>query len=127
MACAVMGMWIRSFCLYDDIRIPSRDPAFHLFFTLPNWCGWVLVENADRAIQPQNRVGRTQYVTRSHQYSYRPYRFIYGNLAPTHPLATAMESCPHCYVSFWSVVIPLAALSAYLILWKPGKRVNQDA
>lgn len=122
LACVVTGWWIRSFYICDDIRVPGRTPAFHLFFTLPNWFGWVWVENADGGVPPRYRSGKTAYSTTVHEYSYRPYRFVYGNVDPKHPLAQTMEAGPHFYLSYWMVVLPLTLLSAYLLLSKPRLR-----
>lgn len=129
LACALTTGWMRSFYVCDDIRIPGRDPAFHLFFTLPNWFGWVLVENPDGGISPQNRSVRTSSIVRARHHSHRPYHFIYGNVGPDSEWARAMEACPHLYVSFSWIAIPLTMLSGWLLLSKrpPGLQASRTS
>ncbi|MDB5343333.1 MAG: hypothetical protein JWP89_1710 [Schlesneria sp.] len=42
-------------------------------------------------------------------------------------VTTSQSSVGTVAVPNWAMAIPLTLLSAYLILWKPRKRVNSDA
>jgi hypothetical protein len=51
--------------------------------------------------------------------------FLYAEV--TRAVVAAPDQIWSCEVPYWSSVLPLTLLSAYLILWQPRKQVNRDA
>ncbi|HEY4260622.1 MAG TPA: hypothetical protein VGM98_10690 [Schlesneria sp.] len=98
LACAFMGMWMRSRVAVDRYSIWYSENRFFAFESRWGEIGW---QDFNAAIAPE--AGWTSYnslpgLSRDH-----------GGLAFN-------------MIPYWSVVCPLAMLSVYLLLWKPRER-----
>jgi hypothetical protein len=109
MACGLLGIWVRSYAVYDFIDIVASDrlnriTSCHGKIGLAVWddsggmppFGWVCVRAVVvNAIEPDAHAAYLGLV-RDGDNSY--------------------------LASYWQATAPLTLLSAYLILWKPRKR-----
>ena len=123
MACVFTLGWMRSLYFCNGYLILSDDPAFHLIYSVPNRFGWVFVKNEGGIIPRHYRSGeRGRRVNAANPESDRPYVLIYGPVESTHEVAQAFERGPQWCLPYWSIVIPLTLLSAYLLLSKPRSK-----
>jgi hypothetical protein len=122
MALAGMALWIRSRIVNDEIGFAangtqyvvvsshSQVSAYQSIHLLPNRVVWI-----SQGILPAERTSawHLNSIRRREQ-----------------RVATSLRRMIPSRIytfTYWSLVIPLTLLSAYLLLWKPRKRVKQDA
>ena len=110
LACAVMGLWFRSFAIFDVISLANGQQQ-HQIASASGRLFWGAWRERSRHSRPRNeweRIGtsrRTRDEVDIQLESFHNFRWI---------------------IPYWSVVLPLTLLSAYLILWEPRKRTEQD-
>jgi hypothetical protein len=109
-AIAMIGGWIRSRFILDCVQLRDRDSMHQL----DSFCGCVRWLRFD--LVPQARRNNLA----SPFWASRPIDIRQGQVG-------FRWDQDNWAVPFWSITLPLTLLSAYLILWKPRKRVNSDA
>jgi hypothetical protein len=115
MACAVTSLWIRSQANLDVVWLRVLGQQFAVN-TSP---GQLLMFRLDTAhfddvlwFSMETRSAEGVAIIKS-----------IDHLNGQHP----EPGTHYLRIWYWSIVLPLTLLSAYLILWKPRKRVKQDA
>ncbi len=101
MACAVMGMWVRSLYCRDVFYVGSTWGSFHLRSTDGGFKTEGGFNKLDR-LDPQ--IG---WIFEWETYGFRPLTYVFGD---------------YNTVDYGGIAIPLTLLSAYLILWKPRQQ-----
>ena len=108
MALILMAAWLRSFAIRDTLRIPTQESS-HYFRSVTGSLQWRRFDStangiAWRSYTPAER----ESAPRWEKWDWSDWMFEdYAWIIP-----------------YWSIVIPLTLLSAYLLLWKPRKRTG---
>lgn len=110
-ACACIGMWVRSRVANDWVHV----------YVGPDWS--LLLESGDDRILFQISFEPQQPVTRHYSIWFGSYS---NNPAESgvvlDPIELEGRVLPLMTIPYWNVVAPLTLFSAYLILWAPRKR-----
>lgn len=132
MACASLTVWLRSQIATDEVRIERRGTrdVFHSFDGRIYWCRVTLRPGTvppnvfpplvawktyDLSHSPNSRlVG--PFDERPNTYNWGWCGFYFGSEYYVNG-KDAIWAVP-----YWSLLVPLTLLSAYLVLWKPRKR-----
>jgi hypothetical protein len=128
MACVLTVGWVRSVSIRDEINVPIGQKMAEKLLSVKQSLCWVHFPMGSRLLlwktvllrrdEPEEnhwQHGRVGMFRWTHQWC----GFRLGTFELTgrkRPLATAVA------IPYWSLVLPLTFLSAYLILWKPRKR-----
>jgi hypothetical protein len=137
MACLMMGLWMRSRFILDTVRY-CPDGRYHYSITLaPSAIRWVRLQGSGSFLSPRffdfdwdskeyskgdddpildPRVGWQS------KWNWQACGFQFGSFQDSSQSIVNGE-VEIGFIPYWSLVLPLTALSAYLILWKPRKRV----
>jgi hypothetical protein len=120
-ACALMGMWMRSRVTFDQVQFSLGARQHEIISDNEQiiWSSWKVSELD--AWKASFHLGLSAQLARQIQAMQR-YKMMQTLLErpPYEPPSTRS-------VSYWPVATIFVGLSAYLILWKPRKRVNSDA
>jgi hypothetical protein len=140
-ACMLCGVWIRSLGVSDFVEFNGRYCRYCVQSVIGNFC---LIRTTpirefplfDFGIEDARRTFNVQ-VLDDGTLEFDPttgftpeWRFDW---CAFHISNSTMErySLPFrirvCAVPYWSIVLPVTFLAAYLILWTPRKRVDSDA
>ena len=118
MACALMGLWVRSLKLWDFYSFPTSE-RHHQFDSIDGgfiWSSW------DR--QPPENWASPEWEWIADDAdtagSFPGFLKFWDNPTNRHRHAR------YWYVYYWSLVIPLTLLSAYLLLWNPHRRTGAE-
>jgi hypothetical protein len=131
-ACVLLAGWMRSLIVIDIYSTAGKTPeslvsGLHIIAWWSNDFG----RDTDYGIRAPGgwtTISSTHWKKGLHphdldriQWHWRFLGFGYGDdIRPDYMMT-------YRYIPYWSLVIPLALLSAYLILWQPRKRVDSDA
>ncbi|MEI8383777.1 MAG: hypothetical protein WCJ09_26925 [Planctomycetota bacterium] len=114
MACVVMAMWVRSHNMVDGITFSIGD-RHHAIGSMQHgiaWFGWDLIHKDEWGFQSHS-VDELGFQSMS----------LSMIVEEWNRSAQKAEANPNAWaIRYWSIVLPLTLLSAYLILWKPRKR-----
>ena len=132
-ACAFTAGWVRSFHICDCIAFSNDDRSYHQLFSSANWFGWIMVPCTRGTLPNTYRTSVHGWRSSSVDNRTRAEGFI--ELAHTHlefegvfsRVCYSNVANLHLMVTYPSIVIPLAILSAYLLLSKPHQRPTQPA
>jgi hypothetical protein len=124
MALAMMGAWFRSLILCDAIVVQSGTRWVDAIVSDAGHLMWADVCDDSPApfIQWKQFPAAKFRDQESIEWHKLGLSFAIGEFRSPKTAAGRIWSAPYC-----ALVIPLTLLSAYLLLWKPRKRVNQDA
>jgi hypothetical protein len=143
MACAVTIVWMRSWLIIDEMHIsPPYPPQRRTYKTLSSerghisWFEWT-VEGGKAVV---SETSFTTYLSTEltelnsleiplkeiKRFDWR-FKCLLIDIGSTDvdddgSGRFGYRHSTHCVVPYWSLVLPLTLLSAYLLLWKPGKR-----
>jgi hypothetical protein len=125
MACASMAAWMRSWVIADEFEIPMKNGRSHFFVAGDNWIGWVVQRDGDPVIRLKKPIKmltppkkkRMSWISRRERYSDDQFARIQTNLDGS----MSVVDNPNLFLPYWSIVIPLTLLSAYLLLSMPRK------
>ena len=123
MACVFAAGWVRSFRVEDGISFPTGDPNIGALVSVNGEIGLIQWYDDDN-LWPDGAVPQVASTP-------------FPPATPT-SLGTWIWCCcglgvkgwlEHRYyvISYWSIVIPLTLLSAYLLLWKPRPKERRHA
>ena len=126
MACVAMVGWIRSRFVMDEYTFINQRGSMEIFQTEPNRMVWASLEYDVKPnygpIAPfvSNRLPPNYEASAWIGYEWK-YRFLGVGAGQVSYAQTSMGplTTKVVFVSFWSVVLPLTALSAYLLLSMP--------
>lgn len=132
MACAAMGMWIRSRVVGDSLTIPANHSVIGLSSLRERviWQRLWYSDGIDLAAQKTFRHHSWKLTSpesdpREIDYDWHieflGFNFYSGTIKPD-SLSSHLWSIP-----YGAITIPLTMLSAYLILWKPGRKEQPHA
>jgi len=124
-ACVFMALWLRSLCLEDNIQIPSTASSRKLFVSKDGTLAWRAGRGYASRIRP----------LRWYSYQLRPETFEglkclrndewcvfnFSEYVDDESVGGANKEYQlRIYsVAYWSIVLPLTAVSAWLLLSKP--------
>ena len=114
MACAVMGLWLRSLKVWDFYAFPAGI-RHHQFNSIDGgfiWSSWDRQPPEDWASPDWEWIADDSDTAGP----FPDFVKLWDN--PTNRRWKAR----YWYIYYWQIVIPLALLSAFLLLWKPRKR-----
>ena len=131
LACVLMVAWMRSWNRGDVYVIRIGDDTLHCFISQRDWIGWVKIQSQ----QSLPRTVRTGWDVKLLNGADALFNAIHTKwFAPItrhDPLHATpgyfgvsyepFVPNPHLIMPYWSIVIPLTLLSAYLLLSKPRK------
>ena len=120
-ACAMMGMWMRSRFQEDSIRFTafSRRNLIMSTSSRISWWSWNEPPGAPRP--PALMTGPLTPEGRLEAAFWTGVDFcLHTDLKDARMSDTDVRH--HCNHPYWPFVLPLVLLSAYLILWKPRKQ-----
>jgi hypothetical protein len=115
MACALMGLWIRSCIVIDNVRIPFGNQRLEF----ATFRGGLYLELLPA---PTFRNSGVPYPGFRNQF-----RWLVRPIDPTIKSETWNLRGPSWCIPFRQLAVALAILSAYLLLWKPRTKVERDA
>jgi hypothetical protein len=127
MACVLTGRWIRSLSLEDEVYFSLGKTTPVLLFSTQGYIVWAKPVNVDwkdlkgqpsrwRSSEFDPRLGsREPLFFQNPEFTWR--WWIYAVIEDIAPL----RRYRFLVISYWSLVVPLTLLSAYLLLWKPRK------
>lgn len=142
LACALMGAWIRSLVVFDEINcslgresavaMVSWKGAFALRFgwdKYDSWDEWVWHSREDDHygyLDPASEFYRFEQPIPDGSGCFVTW-YLHGENGGLG--FSPVNQRDHCRMAFvilpyWSLVIPLTLLSAYLIFWKPRRRTT---
>lgn len=131
LACALMGMWMRSQAV-EDWLVHCTDDGILGLFSRPCGISWTRHSQwpPEELFAPPGSWQTLSYVAKP------PYRNRFDNYI-MHDRWQALGfdfcNCQEPYstnrvadwtIPYWSLVLPLTLLSLYLFLWKPRKRAE---
>jgi hypothetical protein len=137
MACGLASLWVRSVNVEDAARfsVAARRQLLRSAHQKLEWHGWK-ERNTDPPIPDclSRPIRRVTFVNLNSG-KVTPLVWIDGDEPQSSPrdLAHAKFFKPmerrliSWSVPYWCIASPLTLLAAYLLLWKPRKRVKQDA
>ena len=100
MACALIGAWLRSYVICDEIQISDDHGDIREFASVSGWL-YLL----DWSYQGDNPPRAALYL---------------ASVAPQSFVGCVDCSCDELAIPYWLLIAPLCLLSAYWILWKPS-------
>lgn len=139
-ACAMTGMWMRSRIMRDELRIPGLEGQVESALNSIRWSRTVELKGEPRS---KNIPAKSLNLSSERIHTFET---LGGRAIPDDcdimpatwqfcGISYAHAATPWTYgpfgrgvllrlwiVPYWTVVLPLTLLSAFLILWKPRKR-----
>jgi len=129
MACLFAAGWVRSIWTEDRIHIPMKDDDTIVFgsaygsLIVESWPDQVRFFHIDKSKarypkwqhQSLGIIASEQFEWRTPEWRWRWNGFGYGHF----PLMQTKDAASFLLVPYWSIVIPLTLVSAYLLLSKP--------
>jgi hypothetical protein len=118
MALAMMGVWIRSLTTRDVIQLPVLGRLFY----------GISAGSKIHLHRPHSNVSHKRVEWTCHEFDPDPEGLaafrdsLSGCAVPVWDWTGFVLSSEVWRIPYYSIVIPLAFLSSYLILWKPRKR-----
>ena len=138
MACALMVGWVRSSVVCDQLFIPLRASGLWTASVKgqlgcvrhTDWHEPIEWYSADTSVFPDitifDEIHHLDSATS--QWSHFGFRFGAGRIpTPTGGAIQQWDSFQFCYIPYWSLVLPLTLLSAWLILGKRRKPCAADS
>jgi hypothetical protein len=124
MALAMTGAWFRSLILCDAILIRSGTSWVDAIVSDAGHLMWADVcdDSPDPVIQWRQFPATMFRDQESIEWHKLWLSFAIGEFRSSKTVVGRIWSAPYC-----ALVVPLTLLSAYLLLWKPRKWLNQDA
>jgi hypothetical protein len=124
MACALLVGWVRSHVVLDSLSFSVRCQVTESLVSGGGLVAWQAKTNTS----PPSVTWNTAPVTDSFdgfnfpsmRCSWRRFGFGLGEFVPEEEFDT--ERIVFRIVPYWSLILPLTLLSAYLILWKPRQQ-----
>jgi hypothetical protein len=122
MACVLMGMWMRSYGIRDVVWIYPHRTTLHWLASSNGRFEWMTIQSLDGDLTGDihNR-WRTYPLTAPMLDARAPDANTTKRSKWAEPPTSDSRSLH--IIPYWSLVLPLTLLSAYLILRKPRKRV----
>lgn len=128
MACGLMGMWMRSRVIRDEVRIRKDDQNFYFFHSNQSQLSWARIREQHPFQFTFNTIhfaadsdGRDLFNSDAFKWHWQACGFEFGEYSY---LGTDID-IEFWRVSYWSLAIPLTLLSGYLLLWKPQTRESE--
>lgn len=131
MTCVFAVAWVRSLCLQDMLQFSSGKATMEYFASVDNSLIWQRMHIVDPKVASMTmfHVWKDKYMSldahlerRAAQTSWYGLGFGVGQPPPQLQSDWGLR-CRYCIIPYWSLVIPLIWLSAWLLLSKP--RVNK--
>jgi hypothetical protein len=116
-AMGLMGLWMRSRAMVEMILVPARTRV-HVALLLPGRVAWV-----SHRIDTPGEVEWLQFPTTG----MRTLDFEEIEADCRQDLAHSKQGYLELRMNLLATIVPLSLLSAYLILWRPRKRINNHA
>jgi hypothetical protein len=110
-ACALMALWMRSLCFCSSLTMPVASNSAETWVSIDGRLVWCAESEYEPPYQWHDGPPQTlanMNVTLDWTY----FGFARGS----------WNGDPFISLSYWSIVLPLTLLSAYLLLWKPKAR-----
>jgi hypothetical protein len=132
MATALWCGWMGSYSIADNISWCVSDNTMDMFMSAECNLTWQTTRNM-RGVAGYPRWSSSVLDPRvttedpDEQYTVWHFRCLGIEAGDCNFPDAPGGSFAFCTFPYWSIVIPLTLLSAYLILWKPRKRVKHDA
>ena len=132
MACVLMGGWIRSLRVHDQLIVPRGD-SVHIFASQNGMLGWARISQLLATI-PFSWTSTTLTGTMEDSWDDAEVHWRWhccgfdigaATLTAKSSIWGIKMEVEQWGVPYWSLTIPLTLLSAYLMLWKPRKRVDK--
>lgn len=134
-ACLFMAIWVRSLLVLDRFCLPQPD---RMILTLDGACRWLsytpLADSDFTPGKPSRFKWISSELTEEGRNNYDAFFMLSGGNIHWRwhwggfdfgAVSETIQMPPKRYeirqIPYWSVVLPLTLLSAYLILWKPRK------
>jgi hypothetical protein len=131
-ACLLLVGWLRSLIVIDIYSTPGKESE-SLVSGLHGIAWWSNdfgrdIGNGVHALGGWTTISSSYWKKGSHphdldriKWHWRLLGFGYGeDIRPDYMMT-------YRYIPYWSLVVPVTLLSAYLILWRPRRPVNSDA
>ena len=123
MACAVLVVWMRSCAILDVFRF-STDHRCQCIASIPGVLTWWSWDGKDSTAQfwevmNVNSPEGIESLANQNRHRASMGESLSGGAAPIRNMRLAV-------IPYWSLVLPLTLLSAYLFLWKPRQRTGSD-
>ena len=115
MACGLMGMWVRSCIVIDNVRIPFGNQRLEF----ATFRGGLYLELLPMPTFRNSVVPPPGFLNH--------FRWLVRPIDPTIKSETWNLGGPSWCIPFRQLAVALAILSVYLILWKPRLKVERDA
>jgi hypothetical protein len=136
MACVVGTGWVRSFTIQDTVDFPhwSHDRIDYSIASDNNLIRWQIVKRGGTYSSPPSdkwfrwnsvvpRTASTQVFD-----DIKEQRFCgFGRRYEEIDLGFSTHTRTQYFIPYWSLVVPLTALSAYLIIWQPKSKESHHA
>ena len=125
MACAMMGLWMRSALKFDSVLfycgsvrwgLSSVDSRIWFLKSTPLLGESRVMWSSQRHQGPFDPMAGAKVIWRNDRAGFHIGRYHRKLLNQT---GTGEFVADSCMIPHWSLVLPLTLLSAYLILWKP--------
>lgn len=132
MACIFGEAWVRSFTFSDGVWIRGGDKSLHMLFSMPNWCGWILVPCKQGRL-PDKWPGFYGWhkTTLNPRFQADPFDGVHQHIVILtggfNFHISREETNYHLIAPYRSIVLPLILLSAYLLLTKPRAKHPKPA
>jgi len=127
LACVFMGGWVRSYSFTDQLIPPGQTSTFHVWVSLRGRFAWMKVQGQAARVAPSlpmfSSAPGNSPCPIDREYSKWYWQFMgFGSGTGN----------AHIYlfwtIPYWSIVVPLTLLSAWLLLSKPrAKKIEPTA
>ena len=127
MACALAAMWVRSLSTIDVLALPASLLNYTFvsgqgsFAATGNFVFNLRQDSREENGRTIVRVEIRQIVKQPNRKEFHWWKFNGSEFRLFRSSSESNGVIP--MVPYWSLVLPLTLISAYLILWKPRKRV----
>ena len=132
MACLLMAAWVRSLSIHDHFELPIGT-SLHYLLSRPSGLAW----GTETAVPAINYDAKFLWIAEPMVSSVNTDPFAgmskihwRRDVGGFHFFTQIDEESiivQWSVVPYWSLTMPMTLLSAYLILWKPRKRVTPNA
>jgi hypothetical protein len=119
MACLLAGLWLRSVTIVDDVFIAPSRAALVMFSSERSRVGGSLDVSGAFTPLVQWSARPVSWENNSFGYVDDDYSLRWGGIDIG---ASSNQDFMFCVAPYWTIVLPLTLLSAYLILWTPKRR-----
>ena len=122
LACVLMGGWIRSLTSFEGVAIPRGSGMVSVFGSLLGNLVWGRFDDAsmNRIYWESSPLPKSAVQPLAFDQAYQVKWQFCGFGHAIRSVSTTIEA-KYWFISYWSIVVPLTLLSAFLLLSNPPK------